>query len=109
MSEGMEMNDRISAPLSCTNCQQVVTVRIARHATGNLTIVCTNCGHEHYRYCKDGVITEDRWQGNVMVPMIYYSTTASSSTDTMTYTSSGTTAGFLRNAWHNTDTASNSW
>jgi hypothetical protein len=27
---------------------------------GNFTYVCGNCGHEHYRVIKDGVITEDR-------------------------------------------------
>ena len=27
---------------------------------GNYTIICGGCGHEHYRYLKDGVVTEDR-------------------------------------------------
>lgn len=28
--------------------------------TGNYTIVCGNCGHKHYRYIKNGVVTADR-------------------------------------------------
>ena len=27
---------------------------------GNYTIICGNCGHEHYRHIKDGVVTADR-------------------------------------------------
>ena len=106
MSE-VDLRDRHSAPLNCTNCAQVVTVSIDRHATGNLTIVCTNCGHEHYRYCEDGVITEDRWRSSAqMVPNYYYSTAAS--TNTCTY-SGGTAAAFAMNSWHNTDASTNSW
>jgi predicted nucleic acid-binding Zn-ribbon protein len=113
MSEGMELNDRISAPLSCTECRQVVRVNIDRHATGNLTIVCPNCGHEHYRYVENGVITEDRWRSSApMVSIAYYSTSAS--TDTMTWTGTSTdstgstaTSAFLRDAWYNTDSSTN--
>jgi len=28
--------------------------------SGNFTVICGNCGHEHYRYIKNGVVTEDR-------------------------------------------------
>ena len=28
--------------------------------SGNYTIVCGNCKHEHYRHIKNGVVTEDR-------------------------------------------------
>jgi hypothetical protein len=27
---------------------------------GNYTVKCGNCGHEHYRVLKNGVVTEDR-------------------------------------------------
>ena len=28
--------------------------------SGNYVIVCGNCGHEHYRVIKNGVVTDDR-------------------------------------------------
>lgn len=106
MSE-LDLRDRHSAPLSCTSCRQVVRVSIDRHATGNLTIKCPNCGHNHYRYCKDGVITEDRWRSSAqMIPIGNYSTTATAD-NTMTYTSSGTATSYLRDSWHNTDSTGN--
>lgn len=27
---------------------------------GNFTVICGHCKHEHYRYIKNGVVTEDR-------------------------------------------------
>ena len=33
--------------------------------TGNYTVICGNCGHEHYRVIKDGVVTEDRHNSSV--------------------------------------------
>jgi hypothetical protein len=102
------LQGRHSAPLSCTNCRQVVKVSIDRHATGNLTIVCPNCEHEHYRYCENGMITEDRWRSSApMISAAYYSTSAS--TDTMTFTSSGTASSFVRDSWYNTDNNTCNW
>jgi DNA-directed RNA polymerase subunit RPC12/RpoP len=101
-----ELNENHRAPLSCTNCRQTVVVTINRHATGNLTIECPRCGHEHYRYVVNGVITEDRWRSSApMISSYYYSTAATSST--ATYTSAG--SGYLSNAWHSTTSGTNSW
>ena len=103
MAEEMDLNDHRSAALDCTHCRQRVVVRIDRHATGNLTITCPQCGHEHYRYCEDGEITEDRWRSNVVMVSTYqYSTTASS--DTATYTSYAST--FAADLWRDSGTAS---
>jgi predicted nucleic acid-binding Zn-ribbon protein len=100
----VELNDRHSAPLSCTNCRQVVRVSIDRHATGNLTIECPKCGHEHYRYCEEGVITEDRWRSSAQMVSSYYYT-ASATSDTCTYTSAG--GAFLQSSWYNSDSTTN--
>lgn len=101
MSE-LDLRDRISAPLNCTNCRQVVTVSIDRHATGNLTVVCPRCGHEHYRYVENGVITEDRWRSSAQtISYSSYSTSATSST--CSYATS--TAAFLQDAWFNTSSS----
>jgi predicted RNA-binding Zn-ribbon protein involved in translation (DUF1610 family) len=96
-----ELNESHRTALHCSNCSQTVMVRINRHATGNLTITCPNCGHDHYRYCKDGEITEDRWRSSAqMVPSYYYSATATS-----TYTSDATgVGGYISDAWYNTST-----
>lgn len=103
----MDLQDRHSATLGCTNCRQMVRVSINRHATGNLTITCPNCGHEHYRYCENGVITEDRWRSSAqMVSISYYSTSA---TATATYTDTNTNAAssFLQSSWQSTDSTGN--
>lgn len=94
-----ELDESYATSLHCTNCRQTVVVRINRHATGNLTITCPRCDHEHYRYCVDGVITEDRWRSSApMVNISYYSTSATSGT--ATYTSA--TAGYMSDLWYNT-------
>jgi hypothetical protein len=33
---------------------------LSESMNGNYTIKCGNCGHEHYRVIKNGVVTEDR-------------------------------------------------
>ena len=102
--EDMDLRDRHSTSLHCTNCRQRVRVSIDRHATGNLTIACPKCGHEHYRYCEDGVITEDRWRSSAQfVPSYYYSSTATSGT--ASYTSAGSS--YLSNSWCNSDSTGN--
>jgi len=99
-----ELNEHHRAPLHCTNCRQTVVVTIDRHVTGNLTIKCPMCGHEHYRYCRNGIITEDRWRSSAsMVSVSYYHVSTASSTDS--YYS--TVGGFLSEAWHNTDGTAN--
>lgn len=103
MAEEMDLNDRRVATLDCTHCRQRVVVRVDRHVTGNLTIRCPECGHEHYRYCEDGEITEDRWRASgVMVPTYYYSTAATSST--ATYTSYA--GAYAADLWNDSGTAS---
>ena len=103
MAEEMDLNDHHAAVLDCTNCCQRVVVKLSRDATGNLTIRCPKCGHEHYRYCKDGEITEDRWRaGGVMVPICLYTTTATSDTAAC----SSTASMYVRDLWSDSGTAS---
>jgi RNase P subunit RPR2 len=44
----------------CTNCSWHLYPMLNDRMSGNYTIVCGNCEHKHYRYIKDGVVTEDR-------------------------------------------------
>ena len=46
--------------MHCTNCQYYNYPMLSDKLSGNFTVICGNCGHEHYRYIKDGVVTEDR-------------------------------------------------
>ncbi|MHA1812753.1 MAG: hypothetical protein ACTSYX_04880 [Candidatus Thorarchaeota archaeon] len=95
------MSEKVAVPLQCSNCQTTVRVSIQRGITGNLVIVCPRCGHRHYRFVEDGVITENRWASQVdnFIPPQFYSVTAT--VDTMTWTSTGSATYFLREAWYN--------
>jgi len=45
---------------SCTNCSWWNYPMLGEDMHGNYTIICGNCGHEHYRAIKSGVVTEER-------------------------------------------------
>jgi RNase P subunit RPR2 len=47
--------------LFCSNCNHELTFKIKTERTGNLIIVCDNCGHKHCRRVVNGVVTSDRW------------------------------------------------
>jgi DNA-directed RNA polymerase subunit RPC12/RpoP len=47
--------------LYCHNCGKYVQFDIDMELNGNHVLKCPNCGHEHCRVVKDGVITDDRW------------------------------------------------
>ena len=44
----------------CTNCTWFNYPMLSEAMSGNYTIKCGHCNHEHYRVIKDGVVTEDR-------------------------------------------------
>lgn len=43
-----------------TQCRKYFDTYLRKSMYGNYTIVCPNCGHNHFRVIKDGVVTEDR-------------------------------------------------
>ena len=93
-----ELNESHATPLVCSACGRTVLITINRNATGNLTIICPNCRHEHYRYCEDGIITEDRWRSSApVVSQNYY---RYAFTATTAYTS--TASDYARNSWYST-------
>ena len=47
--------------LWCHACERYVQFDIDVSLDGQHVITCPNCGHEHYRIIKNGVITEARW------------------------------------------------
>ena len=47
--------------LHCHACDRYVQFEIDVELDGNHVLNCPNCGHEHCRVVKDGVITDARW------------------------------------------------
>jgi len=81
--------------LWCHECQRYVQFDIDVSLNGNHVIICPNCGHEHCRVVKDGVVTEVRWDsrnGAGTSGVQTYMTTGATSTNASTYaTYTGTT------------------
>lgn len=71
--------------LHCHNCNQYVQFDIDLSLNGNHVFECPNCGHEHCRVVKDGIITDDRWDSR-------NGQTLYINTSTITYTSTSTYA-----------------
>lgn len=98
--------------LWCHDCNKYVQFDIDVSLNGNHVITCPNCGHEHCRVVKDGVITEVRWDSRNVDMNAYntYTATGTTTTNTSTYntyagnlnTGSGTS--FRYNAWMNLGT-----
>lgn len=47
--------------LHCHACNHYVQFDMDLTLNGNHILYCPNCGHEHCRVVKNGVITDDRW------------------------------------------------
>lgn len=47
--------------LHCHNCDKHVQFNIDLSMNGNHVLKCPNCGHEHCRVVKDGIISDIRW------------------------------------------------
>jgi NAD-dependent SIR2 family protein deacetylase len=47
--------------LDCHNCNGTFSVDFDDTLNGNHIVKCPNCGHEHCRVIKDGVVTGERW------------------------------------------------
>ena len=46
--------------LHCHHCNKYVVFKLKPYNNGRLIIPCS-CGHDHKRYCENGVVTSDRW------------------------------------------------
>ena len=55
------MSRRRRQELYCHACDRNVLFVVDMELDGNHVLNCPNCGHEHCRVVKDGVITGDRW------------------------------------------------
>ena len=70
---------------------------------GNHVLNCPNCGHQHCRVVRNGVITGLRWRSrngpNITLTVIAYSSTSTYTTYADVTTGIGVGAVFLYNAW----------
>ena len=88
--------------LYCHDCSGYVQFDIDLAMDGNHVLKCPECGHEHCRVVKDGVITDIRWdQRNGDTIQVYVTTTSWSVTSTSSSSSSGT---YLTSSWVTADT-----
>ena len=46
--------------MDCTNCSWYNYPMLDETMNGNYTVICGNCGHQHYRCIEKGVVTQDR-------------------------------------------------
>ena len=96
--------------LHCHACNQYVQFDIDMEMSGNHVIICPNCGHEHCRVVRNGIITEARWDrrnGSYYNPNTAFYTTGvgfSSSSVYQTYVvnspSSTDAAGWCYASWN---------
>lgn len=52
---------RVEIEFYCAECRHYTYAKLNRHLNGNHLMRCPNCGHQHYRVVKNGVITSDRY------------------------------------------------
>ncbi len=84
---------------------KMVQFEINLELNGNHIIQCPNCGHEHCRVVKDGIITDDRWDSRNSNNIYVNSTSTSNYSYYSAYSSTSTqnssTNYFLFNSWMN--------
>lgn len=67
--------DKVVTIEPCHSCGQTMRFELGMGLTGNHVINCPNCGHEHCRVIKDGMVTGDRWDSrNYKDAATYYPT-----------------------------------
>jgi len=92
--------------LHCHECNQYVQFEIDLSINGNHVLQCPNCGHEHCRVVKDGIITEDRWdQRNNNIQVSQNVCTSSTTSTYNTYSMVSTGSYYLYGSWNQTVTA----
>jgi len=83
--------------LFCHACDRYVQFEIPAK-NGRLIVECPNCGHEHYRVVRKGVITEDRW-GSANAGFSTFQAVGGTTTAASIYATSSSTTYFLTTSW----------
>ena len=92
----------VKSDTHCTNCSKNFISEVDVTISGDHTIICPYCGHEHCRVVENGVITSDRWSSKTHRKDIFAKVWKSSNLPIQT----STAAQFLREKWLNVGTAS---
>jgi DNA-directed RNA polymerase subunit RPC12/RpoP len=59
---GAEINEGIiRTSMHCHDCDKQFIAIVDYSIDGNHEVICPNCGHQHCRTIKGGVVTESRW------------------------------------------------
>jgi phage terminase large subunit GpA-like protein len=91
--------------LHCHACDQYVQFTMDMSLNGNHVLNCPNCGHEHCRVVRNGIITEDRWDSRNGPAIQVYSVTSSAASTYTTFSTSTTSINparvFLYASWTN--------
>ena len=66
--------------LHCHACDKYVQFIVDQSLDGNHVLNCPNCGHEHCRVVKNGLITGERWDSR-NGPTYYIASSATSFTN----------------------------
>lgn len=60
----MPIADTIRTDLYCHSCTGNFVAELEAGIDGKHTIECPHCGHEHFRYIRDGQVTDKRWESD---------------------------------------------
>jgi hypothetical protein len=55
-----DSNGRVLCEFFC-HCGGYIYIKLNTALNGNHVVTCPNCGHQHYRFVKDGLITDCRF------------------------------------------------
>ena len=86
--------------IHCHACGRYVQFDIDIDLDGNHMLECPNCGHEHCRVVKNGVITGERWDSRTGVTIMATSVTSSTLSYELTFfTATTTSSAFTAGSW----------
>jgi hypothetical protein len=86
----------------CHNCGKYVQFNVDVSLDGNHVLECPNCGHEHCRVVKNGIITGDRWDSRN--GQTYTVTSGITFTTSSTYATASSGSSFAYTSWMNSTT-----
>ena len=92
--------------IHCHNCNRYVQFTIDLALNGNHTLDCPNCGHQHFRYVENGIITDVRWRSSAQSYRLTSVTVSATSTGTYY---AGTGSYNLFSSWLSTTTTSTNY
>jgi len=102
-----EASSKVRQEVYCHECGGYVQFEVDMLLNGQHIVNCPRCGHEHYRYVRNGRISDRRW-GSANRQQVYGTVhrvsvatwSSASTTTTTTYNPSSTAASIDTNFWY---------